>query len=162
MFHGRGRVAIGTCVLTALCSGTAAAQQDGPERADASTSAAPQLNEKESRAGFLKLILVDAMWVPSQTGGNTFGIIGAHLSFAHIGRVYFYGPPGVMVIRQKTDRGWIFRPAYTWGISFHLTDFKVPGTERRAELFVNFTKVWSTGDQRSGVDMAGLSFSWRK
>ena len=161
MFQGRGRWAVGACVLTAICTGTAAAQDVEPAPLYAAAVPAPQV-EKESRAGFLKLILVDALWVPSQTGGNTFGIIGAHLSFAHIGRIYFYGPPGLMLIRQKTDRGWMFRPAYTWGISFHLTDFKVPGTERRAELFVNFTKVWSTGDQRSGADMAGLSFSWRK
>ena len=90
------------------------------------------------------------------------GIIGTHLAIANIGRLYIYGPPGVMLLRQRHGAEWMLRPAFTWGFSFYLTEFTIPGWEgQNAQLFVNVTKVWTEGDQRNGIDMVGLSLTFK-
>ena len=90
------------------------------------------------------------------------GLVGVHLAVARVGRIHIYGPPGVMVLRQQTRLGWQLRPALTWGMSIFLTDMRVPGTSRTAQLFGNLTKCWTQGDQRTGMSMAGLSLTWKK
>jgi hypothetical protein len=49
----------------------------------------------------------------------------------------------------------MLRPGLTWGIGFYLVDFKVPGTSHTAQLFANVSKVWTQGDVRTGMNMAG-------
>ena len=36
------------------------------------------------------------------------------------------------------------------------------GSGRTVQLFVNITKVWTEGDQRNGMDMVGLSVTFKK
>ena len=93
---------------------------------------------------------------------DAFGIVGTHLAIANIGRLYIYGPPGVMLLRQRHGGDWMLRPAFTWGFSFYLTEFSIPGWEQEAQLFANVTKVWTEGDQRNGIDMVGLSLTFKK
>ena len=118
--------------------------------------------ELSRRTSFLKWLHVDGLWVPAANQLDSVGVIGTHLTVANIGRLYIYGPPGVMLIRQRNGDQWMLRPAFTWGFSFYLKDFSVPGSGRTVQLFVNITKVWTEGDQRNGMDMVGLSVTFKK
>lgn len=118
--------------------------------------------ERISRTSFLKWMHVDSLWVPTVLGATTYGLIGAHLAVANVGRVYFYGPPGFMLLLEDGGTSRRVRPALTWGISVHLTEFRVPGTSRDAQLFVNLARCWTVGDASGGLDMGGLSVTWKK
>jgi hypothetical protein len=68
------------------------------------------------------------LWIPTQTGDHTFGIIGAHLAVAHIG-VCMYGPPGIFILRQ--DAGRLDAAAgLTWGFVFKWR-IQMPGVRGR-------------------------------
>jgi hypothetical protein len=118
--------------------------------------------ERPSHSSFLKWVHVDGMWVPTQVGASTYGLIGSHVVVANLGRVHFFGPPGVMLLLENYGNGRRIRPALSWGISLHVTDFRMPGTAQNARLFFNVAKCWTMGDQRTGMDMAGLSVTWKK
>jgi hypothetical protein len=121
-----------------------------------------QQREKATHSSFLRWVHVDALWIPAASGNQTFGLVGTHLAVANVGRIYFYGPPGVILLRQPNGHGWSYRPGFSWGFSVYLTEAKVPGTTHHARLFFNLTKVWTQGDYRTGMDMAGLSVTWKK
>jgi hypothetical protein len=139
----------------------AAAQPAAVARDDSREARAPQ-RETSPRSLFRKWVHLDVMWIPPSNNVDAFGIIGTHLAIANIGRLYIYGPPGVMLIRQRNGGEWMLRPAFTWGFSFYLTEFSIPGWEQEAQLFANVTKVWTEGDQRNGIDMVGLSLTFKK
>jgi hypothetical protein len=150
---------VDSSVTTGVCAAGAS------DRAHAALAPAPSAQKIDTgpNSFFLKWLLVDALWIPTQSGDHTFGLIGAHLAVAHIGRVYIYGPPGIFILRTKTPDGWMLRPGFTWGFSFHLKEFQMPGVGgRRALLFLNVTKYWTEGDYRTGSSMAGLSVTWKK
>jgi hypothetical protein len=90
-----------------------------------------------------------------------YGLVGVHLAVANIKRVYFFGPPGVMLLSSRTSTGRAAEPALTWGISVYLTDFHMPGL-RTSQMYLNVTKAWTMGDFHEGFDMAGLSVTWKK
>ena len=123
---------------------------------------AQEEREKPKHSSFLRWLHTDALWIPTESGNQSFGLVGAHLAVARVGRLHIFGPPGVLVLRQRTRLGWQFRPALTWGMSIFLTDMRIPGTTRTAQLFGNLTKCWTQGDQRTGMSMAGLSITWKK
>lgn len=123
---------------------------------------AREAQEKGTRSSFLRWMHTDGLWMPTESGNPTYGLIGVHLAVARVGRLHVYGPPGVMLLRQKIGSGWMLRPGLTWGFSVYLTDFRVPGTTHNAQLFANLTKVWTHGDYRTGMSMAGLSVTWKK
>jgi hypothetical protein len=50
----------------------------------------------------------------------------------------------------------------TWGISVYLTDFKPLGSDHTAQLFLNLAKAQTFGAGRAGMDLAGLSITWKK
>ena len=70
-----------------------------------------------SFASFLKYLHTDVLWTPSETGAGMQGLVGVHLVVASIGRVNFFGPPGVMLVTQNTSTGKMVRVASTWGTS---------------------------------------------
>jgi hypothetical protein len=111
---------------------------------------------------FARWLNVDGMWVPTAGGNGEIGIVGAHLAVFNIGRTYFYGPPGVLLIREHTARGDQIRPSYTWGLGFFITDFRFPGSSQQAHLFLNIAKVWTQGTYQNGLDMGGFSVTWKK
>jgi len=115
-----------------------------------------------SFASFLKYLHTDVLWTPSETGAGLQGLVGVHLVVANIGRVHFFGPPGVMLVTQNTSTGKMVRVASTWGTSIYLLDFRLPGSRQAGQLFVNLGKAWTSGDQRTGINMIGLSATWRK
>ena len=86
----------------------------------------------------------------------------AHLAVANLGRVYLYGPPGVLLLLNDTPGGHEIRPALTWGVSVYLTEFRVPGVSRPAQLFVNLSKCWTRGGYQNGLNMSGLSVTLKK
>ena len=137
------------------------AQAAGQSR-DVSETAAPVAMQASAiehpRSFFLRHIIIDAMWIPTESGTRSVGLIGGHLAIANVGRLYLNGPPGVMVLRTNG----VVQTAYTWGFSFQLTEFNVPGTGRRAVLFVSMAKCWTFGDERIGRNVGGLSIGLKR
>jgi hypothetical protein len=138
-----------------------------PEEREADARAA-HLKELEDRerpthTSFLRKLHLDGLWIPASLGAGQYGLIGTHLDVATIGRVHFFGPPGMMLALEQSEEGnWRLRPALTWGISIYLADVRIPGM-KRPQLFFNLTKSWSGGGGFSvGRDMAGLSLAWKK
>lgn len=121
-----------------------------------------ELKERPEHTSFWKWVHVDGMWIPTQLGASTYGLIGTHVAVANLGRVHFFGPPGFMLLLENHRDGRRIRPALSWGVSIHVTDFRMPGTTQNARLFFNLAKCWTMGDQRTGMDMAGLSVTWKK
>jgi len=118
--------------------------------------------ERNKHSSFLKWFHIDGVWVPTESGVASYGLIGAHLAVANLGRVYFYGPPGVMLLLNDTGSGHEIRPALTWGVSVYLTEFRVPGVKRPAQLFLNLSKCWTRGGYQNGLNMSGLSVALKK
>ena len=121
----------------------------------------PAVNEDE-RATFLRWLHTDVLWVPAESGNSTYGLIGVHLVVARVKRIDIYGPPGVMLLRQKTSTGWMYRPGFTWGMSIRLVDLKVPGVNRPLTAFINVSRCWTNGGEENAMDMVGFSFTWRR
>lgn len=117
--------------------------------------------ERGNKTSFLRKFILDGMWVP-MSGGGQYGLIGAHLDVASIGRIHLFGPPGVLMMMDKSEGSSRLRPAWTWGVSIYLTEFEFPGSGRRTQLFFNLAKAWSAGDARTGRDLCGLSLAWKK
>lgn len=118
--------------------------------------------EKPTHSSFLKWLHVDGLWAPTTLGTGTFGMIGSHVTIANVGRVNFFGPPGVMLLLEDAGGSHRIRPAITWGISVYLIDFRPPGAHHMAQLFLNLAKAQTFGDARTGMDLAGLSITWKK
>jgi hypothetical protein len=118
--------------------------------------------ERPSRTSLLRWLHTDAMWTQSSTGGSMYGVVGVHLVVANVGRLHFFGPPGVMLVTEPSSGGRMWRGKLTWGIGIHLVDFRPPGTHREARLFVNLAKAWSGSNFQTGSDMVGLSVTWKK
>src|SRR5262245_15377944 len=121
-----------------------AVQKGQPVRPKApSNEPLPEI-KRSKKSMFLSALHTDVMWLPTSSGNDALGLVGAHFTVANIGRVYLYGPPGVLLLRDSSE-GVRFHPALTWGFSFHLADFKI-GPKHTVRLFANMTKVWTRGD----------------
>ena len=123
--------------------------------------------EKPPRTSFLDRVHLDVLGAPPEIGNSAhlYGLVGAHLTIAEIGRIHLYGPPGVMVAMHSEAEGsgsWRPMTALTWGISIRLVDFRLRGAPRRTVMFLNLTKLWTWGDFNQGTDFAGLSFAWKR
>jgi hypothetical protein len=126
--------------------------------------------EKPAKSSFMKWVHLDGGWVQSEDSTIFQGLIGAHVAIFESGRLQFYGPPGVMLIRQEFgENKHRLRPATTWGFSFRLFDSRIPGTGQQVRIFANFAKVWLLGGSQdnivsasSSIDMMGLSVTFAK
>jgi hypothetical protein len=116
--------------------------------------------ERSTRTSFLKWIHVDGLWTATEFNRRSFGLIGTHVAVMEFGRLHLYGPPGVMLVMERSGESWRARPGLTWGLSVHLTDVTMPGSQKRAGLYLNLAKLWTTGNFRNGRDMIGLSMTW--
>jgi hypothetical protein len=124
--------------------------------------------QDKSRTRFPERLHLDAMWTVTQFGGSTpIGLIGAHLALFELGRVALYGPPGFLLVLWPEGNERTLKPAYSWGVSIRLTDFDVFGTDKRAVLHLNLSKVWVQGvgslpsSTGTSMDMAGFSMTWK-
>lgn len=118
--------------------------------------------EKPRHSSFLDWLHLDALWIPATSGVSSYGLVGAHMTIADIHGANVFGPPGVMLILDNDGGRLRLRPALTWGASLHLLDFRTPGSGRDAQLYLNIAKCWTTGGYQGGIDMAGLSVTWKK
>jgi hypothetical protein len=136
---------------------------DEERREDAQQKRREEAAEKEKpkHSSFWRWVHVDGLSLPTANGVAAYGLVGTHVAVANIGRVYFFGPPGVMLLLEQAGDTHRVTPALTWGFDIYLSDFRFPGTDRTAQLYVNLTKCWIAGYQ-NGVDMLGLSLSWKK
>ena len=92
--------------------------------------------EKPSKSSFFDRVHLDVLGAPPQIGGgsNLVGLVGAHLTIAEFGRIYLFGPPGVMVAVHAAEDGrsgrWRPMTALNWGISVRLIEFR--GSRRQS------------------------------
>jgi hypothetical protein len=137
---------------------------DEERRADARQKRLDEQAEKErpSHSSFLQKFHLDGLWIPTSMGTGQYGLIGTHLDVASVGRVHFFGPPGMMMVLEHVGDSWRIRPSLTWGVSVYMADVHLPGASHPAQLFFNLTKSWSAGNFDAGRDMAGLSLAWKK
>jgi hypothetical protein len=135
---------------------SASADQQNPQN--------PQDQEQgdDPYARFLTRLTVDALWTPGQIDAGMYGLIGMHIAIAKVGRLYVFGPPGVLLVVENTPRGRLLRPGFTWGISYSLTDVRMPGTRRETQLYLTLGRCWVTGSYSNGLNMVGLSLTWKK
>lgn len=114
---------------------------------------------------FWERIHLDGLWAVTQTGSRIYGLVGMHVTPVSVGRVQFFGPPGIILLSVPSEEGRVTKIAYTWGVSVELFEFRLPGTQQRAKAHVNVTKAWTLGGDsnvmaaRSGLDVAGLSIT---
>jgi hypothetical protein len=136
---------------------------DEERREDAQQKRREEAAEKEkpTHSSFWRRVHVDGLSFPTASGVAAYGIVGAHVAVANVGRVYFFGPPGVMLLLEQAGDTRRVTPALSWGFDIYLSDFRIPGTDRTAQLYVNLMKCWTTSYQNA-VDMFGLSLSWKK
>jgi hypothetical protein len=125
-------------------------------------------HEKPTHSRFPKWLHIDSMWMPGNFQEHTYGVIGLHITVANLDRVYFYGPPGFMLLVEDNGFSHRVRPALTWGVSLFLVNFRIPTTNHSARLFLNVSKYWTTTgldaetSYVNGRDLAGLSFTWNR
>jgi hypothetical protein len=143
---------------------TEVCKTDEERRVDARQKRLDEQAEKEkpTHTSFLRKLHLDGLLIPTSMGTGQYGIIGTHLDVASIGRLHFFGPPGMMLVVQHTDDGWRIKPSLTWGVSVYLAEVRIPGARQNSQLFFNVTKSWSGGSFDAGRDMAGLSLTWKK
>jgi len=134
----------------------------------ASTAAARREAEKVVKNTFLTRVHIDGLWTTTSTDVRMYGLVGSHISLVDVGRVQFFGPPGVIVLSVPTSSGTReLRAGYTWGISIRLADVRLFAPSKNLTLFLTVTKVWVMGGPigrlaPGGVDIAGFSLAPRK
>jgi hypothetical protein len=124
--------------------------------------------EKLTKSSFLSRVHLDGLWSTTSSDVRFYGLVGSHISLVDVGRVQFFGPPGVLLLSVPDGRGSRqIRVGYTWGMSVRLADVRVFGARKNATLFLSVTKCWTVGSNldrlgSGGFDIAGLSLAPRK
>ena len=133
-----------------------------------STEAARADREKIVKNTFLSRIHLDGLWTTTSTDARFYGLVGSHISLVDVGRVQFFGPPGVIVLSIPDGHGSRqIRMGYTWGMSVRLVDVRLFAPSKNLTLFLSMTKVWIVGGtydrlQAGGFDLAGFSLAPRR
>lgn len=135
----------------------------------AATLAARAKAEKTVKNTFLTRIHIDGLWTSTASDVRIYGLVGSHISLVDVGRVQFFGPPGVILLSVPDASGRRqIRPGYTWGMSVRLGDVRLFAPSKNLTLFLTVSKVWVTGGsaydrlQPGGFDIAGFSLAPRK
>jgi hypothetical protein len=111
---------------------------------------------------------IDGLWTTTSTDARLYGIVGSHISLVDVGRVQFFGPPGVIVLSVPDGRGSReLKMGYTWGMSVRLGDVRLFAPSKNFTLFLTMTKVWIVGGgaydrlnpSMNGFDIAGFSLA---
>ena len=113
----------------------------------------------------LKNLHYDGPWTNSQNGARAYGLFGTHLTLAHMGRVYLWGPPGMLVVRRPEGQTDI---RMTWGVDIFVADIPI-GQDFRLPLYFSIAKVFGQHEKQAiqsgvnaGMDMVGFSFTIRR
>jgi hypothetical protein len=131
-------------------------QQTQAQRAD---------SEKVVKSSFLSRLHIDGLWSTTSSDERYYGLVGSHISLVDVGRVQFFGPPGILLLRMPdADGTHEIRVGYTWGMSVRLADLKLLAPTKNATLFLSITKCWTVGNNADrlrpgGFDIAGFSIA---
>jgi hypothetical protein len=124
--------------------------------------------EKVVKTSFLSRLHLDGLWSTTSSDVRYYGLVGSHISLVDVGRVQFFGPPGILLLRMPTGTGTHqIRVGYTWGMSVRLTDLRLLSPTKNMTLFLSVTKCWTVGNSTDrlrpgGFDIAGFSIAPRK
>jgi hypothetical protein len=133
----------------------------------ASTTLARTNAEKLVKNSFFTRVHIDGLWTSTSTDVRMYGLFGAHISLVDVGRVQFFGPPGVLVLSAPDGLGGReTRTGYTWGMSVRLGDVRLLSPTKNLTLFLTMTKVWMSGGtydrlRPGGLELAGFSLAPR-
>jgi hypothetical protein len=135
----------------------------------AATTAARLDREKTVKNTFLTRIHIDGLWTSTASDVRLYGLVGSHISLVDVGRVQFFGPPGVILLSMPDASGERHvRAGYTWGLSVRLGEVRLFAPSKNMTLFLTISKVWVPGGtaydrlQPGGFDIAGFSLAPRK
>jgi hypothetical protein len=135
----------------------------------ASTDAARVGKEKVVKNSFLTRVHIDGLWTSTASDVRIYGLVGSHISLVDVGRVQFFGPPGVILLSVPDSTGSRrIRAGYTWGMSVRLGDVRLFAPSKNMTLFLTVSKVWVPGGsamdrlEPGGFDIAGFSLAPRK
>jgi len=155
--------------LGAACRILAGVDEDPTAEAIRASTAAKRADaEKVVKNSFLTRVHIDGLWTTTSTDYRMYGIVGSHISLVDVGRVQFFGPPGVILLSVPDGNGSReIRAGYTWGMSIRLGDVRLFAQSKNLTLFLTVTKVWVTGSAYSGLgsggfDIAGFSLAPRR
>jgi hypothetical protein len=97
----------------------------------------------------------------SNLTARAYGVLGTHLTLAHAGRIYLWGPPGVLAIRRPGGRIEIRK---TWGVDAFLGSLPLPFGGRKVPIYVSIATVFDAHEERAiqhgvnaGIGMVGFS-----
>jgi hypothetical protein len=147
---------------------TACRLLDDPAVASVAPVSRPVVDPRPTHSMFLTRMHLDGLAATSQTQGRLYGLVGFHVSLVDVGRVQFFGPPGVLLLtvpREGGGRG--VAVGYTWGLSIRVTNIRLNSPTKNMTLFVNISKVWPGAGEPAagssgGYDIVGLSIAPRR
>jgi hypothetical protein len=156
--------------LGPACRILAGLEEDPTAAAIRATTAAKRADaEKSAHNTFLTRVHLDGLWTSTASDLRIYGLVGSHISLVDVGRVQFFGPPGIILLSVPDETGVRrLRAGYTWGLSVRLTDVRLFAASKNMTLFLTISKVWVTGGspfdrlQPGGFDIAGFSLAPRK
>lgn len=155
--------------LGPACRVLAGLDEDAGTNAIRTTAtAARAAAEKRVKDTFLTRVHLDGLWMSTSTDYRMYGLVGSHISLVDVGRVQFFGPPGVLLLSVPDGRGSReLRTGYTWGLSVRLSDVRLFAPSKNLTLFLSVTKVWVNGPPTAGFpggnfDIAGFSLAPRR
>ncbi len=117
------------------------------------------------RTFLLKNVHLDGMWTNSSNSKLRFyGVVGTHLTLAHVNRFDIWGAPGLILMILPNGQ---VRLMSTMGVDIFLGQVKVPFLDGERAIYLTFAKVYNAGDQLKvfhnrdvGKTMVGLSVTW--
>jgi hypothetical protein len=123
------------------------------------------------RGGFLTYLLkhlhYDGAWTNSENGSRAYGLFGTHLTFAHTGRFYLWGPPGILVLRRPEGK---VELRMTYGVDILVADLPLPFKPGfKLPLYLSVAKAFDTHEEKAirrrvnaGMDMVGFSVTFKR
>jgi hypothetical protein len=156
--------------LAAACRVLAEMDEDVPvQELRAATTASRLAHERVEKNTFLTRVHIDGLWTSTSSDVRLYGLVGSHISLVDVGRVQFFGPPGVILLSVPDASGERHvRAGYTWGMSVRLGDVRLFAPSKNMTLFLTISKVWVPGGtpmerlQPGGFDIAGFSLAPRR
>jgi hypothetical protein len=124
--------------------------------------------EKVVKNSFFSRVHIDGLWTTTSSDIRYYGLVGSHISLVDVGRVQFFGPPGILLLRMPDINGTHqIRVGYTWGMSVRLTDLRMLSPTKNMTLFLSIAKCWTVGSDTDrlrpgGFDIAGFSLAPKK
>jgi len=156
--------------LAPACRLLASLDEDPTVKAIRTTTAAARAGkEKTVKNTFLTRVHIDGLWTSTASDVRIYGLVGSHISLVDVGRVQFFGPPGIILLSVPDASGSRqIRAGYTWGLSLRLGDVRLFAQSRNLTLFLTIAKVWVPGStpydrlQSGGFEIAGFSLAPRR